>query len=133
MATAETQARPAESTPAGTPSRWLRNPGTALELDWVRDLRINRSAVERRAATIGKRRSVFVRSVEVKVADTIGAGDTFSAAVLARLNSGGKLDKRAVKSLSESELTDVLAYAAKAAAITASRPGADPPWLREMQ
>ena len=25
------------------------------------------------------------------------------------------------------------AYAAKAAAITASRPGADPPWLREMQ
>lgn len=85
------------------------------------------------ARAIGKRRSVFVRSVEVKVADTIGAGDTFSAGVLARLHATGKLDKRSVQSLSESELTDVLAYAARAAAITASRPGADPPWLREMQ
>ena len=85
------------------------------------------------ARAIAKRRSVFVRSVEVAVADTIGAGDTFSAAVLARLHAEGRLDKRAVQSLSESDLADVLAYAAKAAAITASRPGADPPWLREMQ
>jgi len=29
-----------------------------LELDWVRDVRVNRSAVERRAATIGTRRTV---------------------------------------------------------------------------
>jgi deoxyribose-phosphate aldolase len=35
-----------------------RNPGMPLELDWVRDVRINRSAVERRAATIPTRRSV---------------------------------------------------------------------------
>ena len=35
-----------------------RNPGTALELDWVRDVRVNRSAVERRAATLPGRRSV---------------------------------------------------------------------------
>lgn len=35
-----------------------RNPGFPLELDWVRDVRVNRSAVERRAATIGTRRSV---------------------------------------------------------------------------
>lgn len=35
-----------------------RNPGTPLDLAWVRDLRINRSAVERRAATIPTRRSV---------------------------------------------------------------------------
>jgi len=85
------------------------------------------------ARAIGKRRSVFVRSVEVEVSDTIGAGDTFSAGVLARLQTSGRLDKRAVQSLSESELADVLTYAAKAASITASRPGADPPWLREMQ
>ena len=68
-----------------------------------------------------------------QVADTIGAGDTFSAAVLARLQAQGRLDKRSVRSLSEIDLTDLLAYAAKAAAITASRPGADPPWLREME
>ncbi len=36
----------------------LRNPGLPLELDWVRDVRVNRSAVERRAATIGTRRPV---------------------------------------------------------------------------
>ena len=35
-----------------------RNPGMPLDLDWIRDIRINRSAVERRAATMGTRRSV---------------------------------------------------------------------------
>lgn len=35
-----------------------RNSGMPLELDWVRDVRVNRSAVERRAATIGTRRTV---------------------------------------------------------------------------
>ncbi|HEX3926605.1 MAG TPA: deoxyribose-phosphate aldolase [Gemmatimonadales bacterium] len=35
-----------------------RNPGTPLDLAWVRDVRVNRSAVERRAATIPARRSV---------------------------------------------------------------------------
>ena len=36
----------------------VRNPGTALELDWVRQIRVNRSAVERRTATLVTRRSV---------------------------------------------------------------------------
>jgi deoxyribose-phosphate aldolase len=35
-----------------------RNPGTPLDLDWVRAIRVNRSAVERRAATIPTRRTV---------------------------------------------------------------------------
>lgn len=35
-----------------------RNPGMPLELDWIREIRVNRSAVERRAATLGTRRSV---------------------------------------------------------------------------
>jgi deoxyribose-phosphate aldolase len=35
-----------------------RNPGMPLDLDWVRATRINKSAVERRAATIGTRRTV---------------------------------------------------------------------------
>ncbi|MCP4296456.1 MAG: deoxyribose-phosphate aldolase [Proteobacteria bacterium] len=35
-----------------------RNPGTPLELGWVKQIRINRSAVERRVATIGTRRTV---------------------------------------------------------------------------
>ncbi len=35
-----------------------RNPGIPLELDWLREARVNRSAVERRTATLGTRRSV---------------------------------------------------------------------------
>jgi deoxyribose-phosphate aldolase len=35
-----------------------RNPGTPLDLDWVYSTRINRSAVERRAATLVTRRTV---------------------------------------------------------------------------
>src|SRR5438045_6794246 len=35
-----------------------RNPGIPLDLDWIRDVRINRSAVERRAATLVTRRTV---------------------------------------------------------------------------
>lgn len=40
------------------PGRSDRNPGTPLDLDLVRALRVNRSAVERRAATIPTRRTV---------------------------------------------------------------------------
>ncbi|MEE8272419.1 MAG: deoxyribose-phosphate aldolase [Alphaproteobacteria bacterium] len=35
-----------------------RNPGTALELDWIEEVRVNLSAVERRAATLTTRRTV---------------------------------------------------------------------------
>jgi len=35
-----------------------RNPGFPLDLDWVERVRMNRSALERRAATIGTRRTV---------------------------------------------------------------------------
>src|SRR3954452_6383897 len=35
-----------------------RNPGIPLALDWVEDVRVNRSAVERRAATLRTRRTV---------------------------------------------------------------------------
>ena len=36
----------------------IRNPGMPLDMDWVRQVRVNRSAVERRAATIPTRRTV---------------------------------------------------------------------------
>src|SRR3989449_2827565 len=39
-------------------ARRERNPGVPLDLDWVRAVRVNRSAVERRAATIPTRRTV---------------------------------------------------------------------------
>src|SRR5688500_5416007 len=42
----------------GAQAHDARNPGIPLELDWVNDVRVNRSAVERRAATIPTRRTV---------------------------------------------------------------------------
>src|SRR5258708_5605349 len=35
-----------------------RNPGMPLELDWLRAVQVNKSAVERRAATLTTRRTV---------------------------------------------------------------------------
>src|SRR5881409_1540969 len=46
------------TTPPATPSSLQRNAGIPLDLDLVRALRINRSAVERRAATLPARRTV---------------------------------------------------------------------------
>jgi len=36
----------------------IRNPGMPLDLEWVQAQRVNRSAVERRASTLGTRRTV---------------------------------------------------------------------------
>jgi len=52
-------AAPPTEAAAGPPFAPLpRNPGTALELDWVQGARVNQSAVERRTATLTTRRSV---------------------------------------------------------------------------
>ena len=42
----------------GPPMNEGRNPGLPLDLEWIREVRVNRSAVERRVATLGTRRSV---------------------------------------------------------------------------
>jgi fructokinase len=68
--------------------------------------------------------------VSVKVIDTVGAGDTFSAALLAGLHRGGLLgaaNRAALKAMDYSALDELLFDAALAAAIACSRRGADPP------
>ena len=65
------------------------------------------------------------------VVDTVGAGDTFQAALIARLHQLGDPKSR-VAALQQSDLDDLLAYAARAAAITCSRRGADLPRLSEL-
>lgn len=64
--------------------RLERNPGTALDLDIVRAIRVNRSAVERRAATIPTRRTVkkqwqaawLLRAVTLMDLTTLSGDDT---------------------------------------------------------
>ncbi|HET7632085.1 MAG TPA: deoxyribose-phosphate aldolase [Gemmatimonadaceae bacterium] len=61
-----------------------RNPGTPLDLDAVRGIRVNRSAVERRAATIPTRRSVkkewqaawLLRAITLMDLTTLSGDDT---------------------------------------------------------
>lgn len=67
-----------------------------------------------------------------KVVDTIGAGDTFHAAFLVRLFETKAIRRDRLPTLIEGEIGAALEFAAAAAAITCSRPGADPPWRREM-
>jgi fructokinase len=77
-------------------------------------------------------RKVTVPSERVTVVDTVGAGDTFDAGVLASLKMDNLLTKAQVASLDEQALRNALALGAKAAAVTVSRAGANPPWAREI-
>lgn len=78
---------------------------------------------------------VEVESRPVTVADTIGAGDTFGAGLIDALWSLGVLgaeNRETLRALGRGEVLKVLEHAAKAAAVTVSRPGADPPWRHEL-
>lgn len=72
-------------------------------------------------------------AVPVEVADTVGAGDTFQAAILARLAADGHLSPEGLGGLDPEGVGGVLEFAARAAAITCSRPGCDPPWSAELE
>jgi fructokinase len=73
-----------------------------------------------------------VPSAKVKVVDTIGAGDTFQGAMLVALSEAGLLNHARLAAMSQEEIATALAFATTAAGITCSRPGADPPWRRDM-
>ncbi len=76
--------------------------------------------------------AVEVPAVPVAVVDTVGAGDTFQAGLLAWLQRAGKLTRQAVEGLGQDELLEALRFAARAAAITCSRRGADLPYTSEL-
>lgn len=75
---------------------------------------------------------IEVAAPKVEVADTIGAGDSFQAALLFALHEQGRMARRALKHIAADELRRALSFAADCAGLTCTRPGADPPWRHEV-
>ncbi|MFT4262443.1 MAG: carbohydrate kinase [Nocardioides sp.] len=76
-----------------------------------------------------------VPAVRATVADTIGAGDSFCGGVIDRLwelDLLGAGARERLRGLDAATWQDVLAHAAAVAAVTVSRPGADPPTRAEL-
>jgi fructokinase len=63
----------------------------------------------------------------VEVVDTIGAGDSFHAALLYALRDQGGLARAKLQAVGANELGRALSFACQCAAITCTRAGADPP------
>jgi fructokinase len=76
--------------------------------------------------------SVDVGGTRVEVADTVGAGDAFTAGLLAGLDERGRLERAALGRLDPAELAACLAFANAVAARTCMRAGAEPPRREEL-
>lgn len=107
----------------GTPQEWLASGPAAVVVTrggdglWL----YTRDGVELR-----------VPGEPVDVVDTIGAGDTVNAALLHGLAARDALSPEALPALGADGWSEVLRFAAHAAAITCSRAGAEPPYAAEL-
>jgi fructokinase len=75
---------------------------------------------------------VEVAGTPVTVSDTVGAGDAFTSGLLAWLHGAGRLERTRIRETPAEALRDCLRFADRAAAITCTRAGAQPPTRSEM-
>jgi fructokinase len=73
-----------------------------------------------------------VERVSVEVVDTVGAGDTFQAALLTWLQESNTLAVEGMGNLGREDLEQAMNFCARAAAITCTRRGADLPRRHEL-
>ncbi|WP_085727168.1 carbohydrate kinase [Pseudomonas sp. R37(2017)] len=69
----------------------------------------------------------------VKIADTVGAGDTFQAALITWLTEQQLDSVEGAKQLSREQIDSMLAFAVQAAALTCSKTGPDLPYRRQLE
>src|SRR5262249_23652265 len=85
------------------------------------------SAVKANAAIVS------VSGFPVEVVDTVGAGDTFCGALLARLAQRRMVTRATLQNVSSEDLEEVLRFATAAAALNCTRAGANPPYYVEVE
>jgi len=113
------------------PGHDLESLAAAWLTQGVRLLVVTRGAEGAIAWTRGVR--VEVAGQKVKVVDTVGAGDSFQAALLAWFDERASLDQATLSALDETRVRDAVRFAISAAAITCSRAGADLPRRNELR
>ena len=75
-----------------------------------------------------------VKPLPTKVVDTVGAGDTFQAALLVKLfEMGAGSPKAAIEALDEDQIHELLSFANQAARLTCLKRGADSPHRSDLQ
>jgi fructokinase len=70
---------------------------------------------------------IVVPGFSIQVEDTVGAGDAFSAGLLAGMAERGVTSRSALEEMPGEELVAALTFGAAVAALTCMRQGADPP------
>jgi fructokinase len=116
----------------------LYGPGTDVDAVATRWLEHRCSVVVvtrgERGATIYSRRhgKIIIEPVPVVVADTVGAGDSYQAALLAWLAERRHVSPLALSQLSADELAELGRFAARAAAITCRYRGPEFPYRKAL-
>jgi fructokinase len=77
-------------------------------------------------------RRITVPATTVDVADTVGAGDAFTAGLLHHLAGLGRLGGR-LTALTPEELTAACAFGTRVAALTCAAVGPNPPWAHQLR
>lgn len=107
----------------------------ALAADWIQRgvrLVVVTRARDGAVAFTSEGCSAAMPALPVTVADTLGAGDSFQAALLAWLERHDALLGTAASALDSDALQAMLGFASRAAAVTCSRRGADLPRFAEL-
>ena len=87
---------------------------------------------ENGATALSRNATASVPGLPIHPSDAVGAGDAFTSALLAHLDNQDLLNPAALTTLTADALSHALAYANRAAALTCTRPGANPPTSTEL-